>query len=55
MESEVDLFTAESVIIGYHIYEEVWPGVIGEVLVCHRDTRNRHDPFAIAIHVKARQ
>ena len=22
--------------------------VIGEVLVCHRDTRNRHDPLAFA-------
>ena len=38
MESEVD----------YHIYEEVWSSVIGEVLVCHRDTRNRHDPLAFA-------
>ena len=31
----------------YHIYEEVWSSVI-EVLVCRRDTRNRHDPFAVA-------
>ena len=38
MESEVD----------YHIYEEVWSSVIGEVLVSHRDTRNRHDPLAVA-------
>ena len=37
MECEVD----------YHIYEEVWSSVI-EVLVCHRDTRNRHDPLAVA-------
>ena len=22
--------------------------IIGEVLVCHRDTRNRHDPFVVA-------
>ena len=32
----------------YHIYEEVWSSVIGEVLVSHRDTRNRHDPLAVA-------
>ena len=32
----------------YHIYEEVWSSVIGEVLVCRRDTRNHHDPFAVA-------
>ena len=45
MKSEVDSFT---VIRGYHVYEEVWSSVIGEVLVCRRDTRNRHDPFAVA-------
>ena len=38
MESEVD----------YHIYEEVWSSVIGEVLVCHCDTQNHHDPLAVA-------
>ena len=40
MESEVDSFTVESVIRGYHIYEEVWSSVIviGGVLVCRRDT-----------------
>ena len=42
MESEVDLF---------HI-KEVWSSVIGEVnrelLVCHRDTRNRHEPCTVA-------
>ena len=48
MESEVDSFTVELVIRGYHVYEEVWSSVIGEVLVCRRDTRNRHDPFAVA-------
>ena len=49
--SEVDSFTVESVIRAvirrFHIYEEVWSSVIGEVPVC-RDKRNRHDPFAIA-------
>ena len=42
MESEVDLF---------HI-KEVWLSVIREVnrelLVCHRDTRNRHETCSIA-------
>ena len=44
----MDLFTVESIIRGYHIYEEVWSNVIGVVLVCHRDTQNHHDPFAVA-------
>ena len=42
MESEVDLL---------HI-KEVWLSLIGEVnrelLVCHRNTRNRHEPCAVA-------
>ena len=25
-----------------------WSSVIGKALVCHRGTRNRHDPFDIA-------
>ena len=41
MESEVD-----SEVNSFH--EEVWSSVIGEMLVCHHDTRNRHDPFAVA-------
>ena len=47
MEPEVDSFTVESVI---RVYEEVC-SVIEEVLVCHRDTRNRHDPLHL-LHVK---
>ena len=47
MESEVDSFTVESIIRGYYIYKEVWSSVI-EVLVCCCDTRNYHDPFAVA-------
>ena len=39
----VGSFTAESVTI--NICKEVWSSVIGEVLVCRRDTRtDRHDP-----------
>ena len=32
----------------YHFYEEVWSSVIGEVLVYRCETRNCHDPFAVA-------
>ena len=44
----MDSFTVESIIRGYHIYEEMWSSVI-EVLVCRCNTQSRHDPFAIAI------
>ena len=44
----MDSFTVELVSRGYHIYKKVGSSVIGEVLVCRRDTRNHHNPFAIA-------
>ena len=43
----MDSFTVKLIIRGYHIYEEMWSSVI-EVLVCHCNTQNCHDPFAIA-------
>ena len=49
--SEVESFTIDSMIRGYHIYKDVWSSFIGEVLCCRRDVRNHHDPFAIAISI----
>ena len=51
MESEVDSFIVKLVIRRFHIYEEVWSSVIGEVLVCRRDTQNCHDPLAVATYI----
>ena len=52
MESEVNSFTVESVIIGYVCVPHLRGGVVKCIrvigLVCSRDTRNRHDPFAVA-------
>jgi len=33
---------------GYHIYQDEWDAVIGEVLQYQRETGNRHDPYAVA-------
>ena len=57
MESEVNLFTVESVIRGY--VPDLRGGVVKckgdlEVLVCRRHTRNRHDLLSL-LHIKARQ
>ena len=40
----VDLFTVPIL----QLIKEVWSSVI-KVLVCRRDTRDRHDPFTVAI------
>ena len=42
-------FTIESCIRGYHVYQERWTAVIGEVLSCRREPGNASDPFAVAV------
>ena len=43
-------FSVNSMVRGYHVYQEVWEVRIGEVLPCLREVRNRHDPYhAIAV------
>ena len=45
MVSEVESFTIDSMIRGYHVYKDVWLSFIGEVLYCHCDVQNYHDPL----------
>ena len=42
-------FNVNSMVRGYHVYQEVWEVLIGEVLSCVREAGNRHDPYAIAV------
>ena len=41
-------FSVEAMVRGYHVYQDEWDAVIGEVLQCQRETGNRHDPYAVA-------
>ena len=43
--------TAErsSCVRGYHVYRAIWDAVIGEDLVCERETTNEHDRYAVAV------
>ena len=41
-------FSVLSMIQGYHVYQDEWDAVIGEVLPCQRESGNRHDPYAVA-------
>ena len=42
-------FTVESCVRGYHVYQERWTAVIGEVLSCRREPGNASDPIAVAV------
>ena len=48
-ESGVNSFSIEAMILGYHVYQEVWDPALGEELTCQRETVNRQDPFAVAV------
>ena len=47
--SDMERFFFESMVRGYHTYKDVWNAVVGEVLPCQRENRNRFDPFAVAV------
>lgn len=42
-------FTCDSMVRGYHVYQDTWQAVLGEILQCRRETNNRRDPFAVAV------
>ena len=42
-------FSVNSMVRGYHVYQEVWEVHIGKVLPCVREVGNRHDPYVIAV------
>ena len=41
--------TAESTIRDFHVYGDRWSPVIGEVLVCERESGNAEDVYAVAV------
>ena len=41
-------FTIQAMVRGYHVYQDEWDAVIGEVLQCQKETGNWHDPYAVA-------
>ena len=40
----------ESCVRGFHIYQNVWTPVVGEVLGCRRETTNTEDRYAVAVY-----
>ena len=39
----------DSCMRGFHVYQDVWTLIIGEVLACRRETTNIEDRYAIAV------
>ena len=34
---------------GYHVYQDIWAAVVGEVLECSREPTNEVDRYAMAV------
>ena len=40
----------DSCVCGFHVYQDVWTPVMGEILVCRRETANIEDRYAVAVY-----
>ena len=45
----MESYSIDSVIRGYHIYNDIWPAPIGEILHCKRERFSPSDPYAVAM------
>ena len=43
----MDNYSFDSIVIGYHVYKDIWGAQQGMTLPCQRETSNGHDPFVI--------
>ena len=39
----------DSCVRGYHVYDEIWTAVLGEVLITERELHNVADRYAVAV------
>ena len=42
-------FRMDSCVRGYHVYDEIWTAVLGEVLITERELHNVADCYAVAV------
>ena len=47
--ADVDWYEMRMCVRGYHVYQQVWEAAHGEMLVCSREARNRHDRYTVAV------
>ena len=48
-EYKIYMYTFESMVRGYHVYQEMWVADVGEELSCVRETKNHQDSFSVTI------
>ena len=39
----------DSIVMGYHMYKDIWGSQQGKTLPCCRETSDGHDPFAVGV------
>ena len=39
----------DSCVCNYHIYDEIWTAVLGEILITERELHNMADRYAVAV------
>lgn len=42
-------FSIEAMVWGYHVYQNVWKAIDGEVLECSREIGNHNDPYTVTM------
>ena len=47
--SNIELYSHECQIRGFHIYRNVWEPKIGDIVQCRLEPENKRDPFAVAV------
>ena len=47
-DTEEDTLVTDSMVRGYHIYQNVWTPTVGEHLLCVREEDNAEDRYAVA-------
>ena len=45
----VESYEVETVVRGYHIYQEIWSAAVGTILSCRQERFNAHDSYTVAM------
>jgi len=45
----MESYESEQVVCGHRVYKSIWTPFIGEELICHQESGNTSDPFAVAV------
>jgi len=45
----MESYESEQVAHGHHVYKSAWTRFIGKELICHQESGNTSDPFAVAV------